>query len=216
MKQSIKSQLRKAGYVGAIHFRKANEFGTPDNFGPAIHRRWIDSQYDCDAIIELVDRDNFETVVIYLEPVSFYTHRANLDNPKHVWCKSEINGLRKGLGYCGSWSDAAKQELIEELQRNTYSFKISKDQSDFGIEWLKRTQFKLNGEIRAGAFIGEREAKVIQKFKRFEFVGLRFIYVSPYQTDSAPIYRTIARDGSSFDYSCSPMGGFGACYEVVG
>lgn len=216
MKQAIKNQLRKAGFKGAIHFRKAAEFGKPDSFGPAIHRRWIDASYDLDDVMSSVDRDGFDTVVIYLEPTSFYIHKSNLENPKHIWHKSEINGLRKGLGYCGSWSDVAKQDLIEDLQRNTYAFKIAKEQSDFGIEWLRRTQFKLNGGIRAGAFIGEREANIIKKFKRFEFVGLRFIYVSPYQTDTAPIYRTYAKDGSYFDYSCSPMGGFGASYEVVG
>lgn len=215
MKTNIKKMLRKAGFTGAIHFRKAEAFGTPDDFGPAIHRRWLDPAYETEEIMHSVERDGFNTVVLYLEPASYYRHRSNLENPKHVWLLSEINGLRKRLGYCSNWSQTAKEELREELQRNDYSFKISKEQSQFGIEWLRRTQFKLNGELRAGAFIGEREAKIIKSFKRFEFIGLRFIYVSPYQTETAPIYRTFAKNGDYFDYSCSPMGGFGATYEVI-
>lgn len=165
MKQLIKRMLKDAGYTGRINFRRSDQFGTPDDFGPAIHRRWIDPTYETEEIMYSVDRDGFSAVVIYIEPASYYRHRANLENPKHVWDKQQINGLRKGLGYCGSWSKPAKEYLHEELQRNNYAFKISKEQSKFGIEWLKRTQFKLNGE--------------------------------------------------SFDYSCSPMGGFGAAYEVV-
>lgn len=215
MKVQIKRMLKDAGFNGRVYFRKASEFGTPDDFGPAIHRRWIDPQYETDEIMHSVERDGFEAVVIYLEPKSYYRHKANLENPKHIWDKQQINGLRKGLGYCGNWSQPAKEELTETLQRTEYHFNISKEQTQFGIEWLRRTQFRLDGKIRAGAFIGVREAKIIQNFKRFEFVGLRFIRVSPCQTDTAPIYRTIARNGEYFDYSCSPMGGFGAAYEVV-
>jgi len=215
MKQAIKKMLTSAGFNGRIVFRKSKEFGTADSYGPAIHRRWIDAEYEAREILDSVERDGFETVVIYLEPNSYYTYLAKLNNPKAVWTKGEINGLRKGLGYCGPWSDVAKEELSQTIKTTEFNFKITKDQSKFGVDWLKRTQFRLDGRLRASAFIGEREASIIKNFKEFRFIGLRFIYVSPYQTDTAPVYRTISKSGDYFDYSCAPMGGFGAAYEVV-
>lgn len=216
----VKQLLRASGFTGSIHFRKHTEFGTPDSFGSAIHRRWIGSG-NCDEINYRQDRDGFEAVVIYLEPKSYYETVARLHNPKHVWLEGQINGLRRNLGYCTNWSQAAAEQLRDDIRRMNFpAFKISKEQTKFGLEWLKRTQFKLNGELRANAFITENEANIIKNFARFEFVGLRFDAVNPYTNAPQavlPIYRTIARNKKSFTYVVNPMGwGRMPKYEVVG
>lgn len=214
----IKKMLKAAGFNGRVVFRKHGEFGTPDSNGPAIHYRWI--QCNVHEIADHAHCDNFKTVVIYMEPASYYRYRELISNPKHVWTEGEINGLRKCLGYCTNWSSVARSEFTEDIQRMTFpAFKITPEQTRFGLEWLKRTQFKKNGELRASAFIGSREASILRRFKRFEFVGLDFMPPNPYTgipEAVAPLYRAVARNGDSFTYRVCPMHtGFGANYEVI-
>lgn len=219
-KTLVKKAMKEAGFEGRLYFRKSKEFGTPDNYGPAIHRRLIDLNYDLSDVMHSVERDGFETVVFYVEPKSYYFYRHLFSLKKHVWTKSEINGLRKGLGFCSPWSKVAKEEFAQDIMRMDFAYSITKEQTAFGIEWLKNTQFNRHGRLRAAktTFIGEREAAIIRTFKRFEFTGLRFQdynqYSQSYQNIS-PIYRVISKSGESFEYSCTPMGRYGACYEVV-
>lgn len=218
-KTIVKAKLKEFGFTGRIVFRKHNEFGQPDDCGPAIHRRLLSLESDCSEVVNCADRDGFDTVVLYMEPKSYYLALENLTDAKHVWTEGEINGLRRNLGYCTNWSKVAAEDVREEILRNGMpEFRITKEQTKFGLSWLKRTQWKLNGELRAGAFIGVREARIIKNFARFEFVGLEFVSVNPYTGFPqciAPLYKTIAKNGESFTYRVSPMGGFGACYEVV-
>lgn len=216
---TVKKLLRDKGFEGKVIGRKAHEFGTHDGSGPAIHRRILDDiEYDVDEIMYSVERDGFETVVCYLEPKSYYYYINILNDQKHTWTEGEINGLRKQLGYCSNWSKVAREELVEDISRNgMYDCKITREQTKFGLDWLKRKQFRLDGRIRAGAFIGEREAKIIRSFKKFEFVGLDFMSINPYTGAPqavAPLYRCVAKNGESFTYRVSPML-FGSQYEVV-
>lgn len=216
----VKHELKQRGFTGKVHFRKTDEFGQPDTFGPAIHRRLIDINYDLDNAAEDAERDNLETVVIYLEPKSFYYYRRLFTLKRHAWSLGEINGLRKGLGYCSPWSRVAKQEFTQDLMRIEFSFPITKEQTKFGINWLKTTQFNQHGNLRAAktTFIGDREAAIIRTFKRFEFVALRFLdysdYTGVYQT-ILPVYRVISKSSDSFEYSCNPMGRYEKQYQVM-
>lgn len=208
MKNEIKKQLRKAGFKGSVYFRKQTEFGTPDTFGPAIHRRWIDPQHEIEEILYDADRDGFDTVVIYLEPASYYRYRQLLTKKSHIWTKSEIDGLRKQMGYCSGCSQPARDELIRDC--GTFDFKITREQTAFGLQWLRETQFKKSGELRAGAFIGRHEAKIIKTFKEFRFVGIHFENFNQWsqcwQTIS-PVYAVISKDGSSFEYAAHAFNG---------
>lgn len=78
--------------------------------------------------------------------------------------------------------------------------KITEDQSDIGITWLKAYCFGVRGPRKQPAF-NSNDLQVIKTFKRFLFVGILLVeseYGSKYYL---PIYRTIGASNQSFDYS---------------
>lgn len=68
---TCKKALKAAGFKGSIYFRSPKEFGTPVDVGPAIHHLINVLEDDIDKeisdIMYTVDRDRFETVVLYLD-----------------------------------------------------------------------------------------------------------------------------------------------------
>lgn len=73
-----------------------------------------------------------------------------------------------------------------------------------GISWLRRTQFKKNGELSSAktTFLGLREAHVVKNFSHFEFIGLVDEGNSNWP-QVFPAYKVYATDGSSFEYVAS-------------
>lgn len=211
-KTDIKRALRDAGFKGQVHFRDHAEFGCACDVGPAIHRRLLDIDYDIECVVDQALRDGFETVVLYFEPKSYYHYRAILNDKAHVWSEGEINGLRKGLGYCSNWSKCAREELIDDIRRMDIEARVTDEQSQKGLDWLYKTQFTKRGEIRfrKHAFIGERELEVLKDFEKFTFQGLRFQdfnpYTSTYQTIS-PVYGVHGKSGGYFEYSANAFRG---------
>lgn len=141
--------------------------------------------------------------------------------------KSQINGLTKkiaGLRYgsAGSGRDAAWERIFKFAESvglkvgycgpyygERLDFvkprKITKDQTDFGKQWLKEFFFKQDGTPRKGKRtenISHRVLSIAKGVSRFEFVGVAVLASSgwwPCQT--VPIYRAYNRKGEYFDYS---------------
>lgn len=81
---------------------------------------------------------------------------------------------------------------------------LTPEHNQKGIDWLRRTQFKKNGQLSTAktTFIGEREAHVIKNFSHFTFIGL--VDESSNQwPQPMPVYKCYATDGTSFEYVAS-------------
>lgn len=114
MKRSeIKQMLRDAGFEGRIHFRSHREFGKPDNFGPAIHRRWIDPNYEVQEIMHSVERDLFDTVVLYLEPAM-----SKLIESRTKGYDVFKNG--RFLGFVAGQNKKIRKETVRQLVTHTH------------------------------------------------------------------------------------------------
>lgn len=214
MRNLVKQKLKKLGFKGKITFKRHNKFNSNLGYGPAIHMRLVDLDYDLNEVMHSHNRDGFNEVVFYLENKSHYEMRERLENKKHVWSEGEINSLRKNLGYCSNWSEYARETLIDDYFRrgDMHCFNITKEQSKKGIDWLKSSQLKKNGQLRAAksTFLTENEAEIIKNFKKFQFIGLEFSSYNPYSKSHQlirPIYRTIAKNGDYFDYASSAFNG---------
>lgn len=144
-------------------------------------------------------------------------YSAKLQRKHAQWTKSEIGGLTKMLNSIRFDSGRRPEEITEALYdlqglcasdygSAQFSHRITEEQSAFGIEWLRRAMITKRGQPSAmlkRAADGREETimHVIQTFKEFRFIGV-LIHRSPYGMEfHTPIYRTIARDGSYFDYS---------------
>lgn len=138
--------------------------------------------------------------------------------------KNEINALLK-LFTSYRFADNQRKLEIEALQElilnyvdGTYVYsnhaeimhfpkacKISREQTEFGKQWLKNYFFKKDGKPRSGKAtedIGEHELKIAKAVSRFEFVGILLIKNQWGDVNGAlPIYRTYNRKGEYFDYS---------------
>jgi hypothetical protein len=126
------------------------------------------------------------------------------------WTENEIKG------FCWALNGVKKVDLTDEQRaellqsfRSVGSYRISREQTKFGINWLRETCFKKNGEERDSKksnCFGYREKKIIKNFSRFELVDLYNnrdaynSYYSSYKSYSA-VYRVISKDGSYFDYT---------------
>lgn len=139
-------------------------------------------------------------------------------NPNHVWTEQEIISFRSFI------NSKNRQRLeINKMLLNVFhnscevsgGLKITTEQAEKGISWLRRTQLNKKGELRSAksTFIGFREKHVIDNFSHFVMVGLRDIGCSPYSnyTQYVPVYKCVSSEGESFEYSASQSG----C-EVVG
>ncbi len=98
------------------------------------------------------------------------------------------------------------KEVFQAIMRkaNSHEKVLTAEHNQKGIEWLRRTQFKKNGQLSTAktTFIGEREAHVIRNFSHFTFIGL--VDESSNQwPQPMPIYKCYATDGTSFEYVAS-------------
>jgi hypothetical protein len=128
------------------------------------------------------------------------------------WAKQEINGLRKAIGY-SRWSEGEDRDnrlrLLEKMSEaltENKSWPITAEQTEQGIEYLRRLLLKTNGERtrnKVAQKFTDEQVDIVRKFKRFTFVGLHEVY-SDYDgrlQDTLPIYRVHSRDGKHFDYA---------------
>jgi hypothetical protein len=88
-------------------------------------------------------------------------------------------------------------------------YNITKDQSDFGIDWLKRIILNKKEQLRnskQAADFREVDAEIIRDFAKFEFVGFEENCYGYGNSHYTPIYRTIGKDGRYFDYTVGHWG----------
>ena len=118
-----------------------------------------------------------------------------------VLTQSDIRSLKKALG---RYSNLKSTEFLTMINLCD-SFDITEEHSDIGIEYLRKTFFKKNGDPRRAAFddLTDHDINVLRNFKKFKFVG--FDLYRPHFQDSQYdqyeiIYRVIAKNGDWFDY----------------
>jgi hypothetical protein len=137
----------------------------------------------------------------YKLPKSYHRHLANAQNKRHVWTEGEILGVRK----CIHGLKHADDALTLIMNVNEGGFRITQEQSDFGIQFLRSKLFKKDNTCRTSAFarcFGLRERDIVRQFKKFTFEGVRY-QCNPYsgQFSTSPIYRVHSKGGRSFDYT---------------
>lgn len=136
---------------------------------------------------------------------------------KRKFTKIEIQSFRKALNGSSTISQIEQDLLKDKFYKaveSKRSINITKEQSDFGIKWLKNKAFRLNGQSRSNSPFGSREEYVIKNFKKFEFSGLNDVSTNSYKNHQV-VYKVIAKNGETFEYTI--YGGYGGVtIEIVG
>lgn len=125
-------------------------------------------------------------------------------NTKHVWEKSEIHALGKLLNRGNYSPNEEISKLAEYVQTEMKPMRITQEQTEFGLAWLKERLYKSNGELRNSKIADTLGAliKPLNKFKEFRFVGFNtFTNYGGYVNYVAPIYEVISKDGYSIPYA---------------
>lgn len=124
-----------------------------------------------------------------------------------VWTKGDIGAFARMLNSY-RFSEKERQTQIMELwskledRASDEPYSITDEQSQVGIEWLRKVCFTSKGANRASkevADFNEREFNIVRNFSHFEFVGFDESS-NGYSSHYAPIYRTLDKDGNYFDY----------------
>lgn len=154
----------------------------------------------------LMSTGDFHTHRIEVKvPKSVSTWAREVSKSKRVWTKSEINALVK-CNNAKNFAHESIKELYAELESKSeygsFEHSITKERSDFGIEFLIKRYFKLDGSPRSKCPFGVREERILKSFKRFTFVGLlaNCNAVGSYRWFT-PVYRVYSKSGEYFDYT---------------
>jgi predicted aldo/keto reductase-like oxidoreductase len=144
---------------------------------------------------------------------------AMILDKNHVWTEQDIIQFRSRLH--GSKSNCNPELLNEMFFENIPEdgYKITKQQSDKGIEFLKKTLFKIDGTPRNTELAKHTDTalfEAIADFESFSFVDLHG-YTVNMRTGSfwfAPVYRIHTKSGKDVDY-CYVGGSFGPENEFI-
>lgn len=90
-------------------------------------------------------------------------------------------------------------EDYEKLFADCYGVLISMEQTQKGLSFLLDLWKTPRGKERKNNPFGYREQSILDNFERFEFVGL-YNASRGWYPFYLPVYRVIAKDGSSFEY----------------
>lgn len=197
MRKLIREKLKHL----KVNFKNANEYETGLSSETHFHLNYIDPDYDISTVESV---DGLESVTLYLEKPSYYQTLERLENPDHVWAKGEIGSLRKHIGHCSTWSDAAK-EHVQAIVSDGFDFKITKYQTEMGLDYLLKISLTSKGALRRSKtnFLGQYEVDILRDFKEFRFIGLEFSGYNNWSHNynfRTPIYRVISKSGKYFDY----------------
>ena len=117
-----------------------------------------------------------------------------------VLTQSDIRSLKTALG---RYSNLKSTEFLTMINLCD-SFDITKEHSDIGIEYLRKTFFKKNGDPRKAAFddLTDHDINVLRNFKKFKFIGFHLYHEGfDFQSNVYEIvYRVVAKNGDWFDY----------------
>ena len=167
--------------------------------------------------MEVTKTVNNQPIVTYTKPLS-KTCKKYLGLIKgRKFTKIEIQSFRKALNGSSTISLDEQNLLKDEFYKAVESkrpINITKEQTDFGISWLRNKAFRLNGQSRTSSPFRSREEYVIKNFKKFEFCGLYNASTNSFNC-YIPVFKVIAKDGSSFEYTI--YGGYGGVtIEILG
>ncbi len=136
-------------------------------------------------------------------------HCKDLLNPKHVFTKQQINAIAKALNRL--WrnpSDANASYILATLElrhAKDIENKITKEQKNFGLEYLKSIQLKKSNRFKKGSGFEHcnfSQKQIVQTAKDFRFIGFM-----PHKNGMGeymaytPIYDIIGKNGGRVDYS---------------
>jgi len=152
---------------------------------------------------------------------SFLKYQALLTGKKPL-TKIEINSFCWALNgvKAVNLNSIDRSELLE-LFESIPERKITKEQSDFGIEWLTNQVFKKNGEPRKNCKLDSEQQAIVKNFKCFIWSNIfnsqshygNYGYNSPYKS-YVPVYRVYDKKGNYFEYTVLG-GGPGGSIEIV-
>lgn len=88
--------------------------------------------------------------------------------------EQELISFRKFVNGSSNLSAHDAQCLIDwfDAVAQNKGIILTKEQQSKGLEWLLRNTFKVNGDERKNAPLGEAEQYVVRNFKKFVCVGL--------------------------------------------
>lgn len=216
MKKKIRRLCINLGFTGRVVFRPTKEFGKPIPIA-SFHQVVADLYYDVGNACEVAERDLFDTIVFYIAPQSYYKYFDKLQS-NETWTKGEINGLRKAVGPCSKLPNTCIDELQSLSYGHSKEFKITKEQTKFGLDYLKDTVFTSKGTTRNAKrnFLKEEPnaVNILKNFAKFRFIGLASVSQPLYWQNKVgeytlPIYRTYDKNGNYFDYTAGMWGNCG-------
>ena len=116
--------------------------------------------------------------------------------------ESEISSFRQYLGSSSALDSYEKGLLWLEFERAHKEYKITKEQTQKGIQWLKNYCWTKSGRPRQAKNVvfGYRERAILLQFSKFRFTGLFRASENSYDFYT-PIYRVYAKNGAYFDYT---------------
>lgn len=158
------------------------------------------------------------TTLAARKPSKTFKRHADRLKGKVALTKTEINALCWILNGVKAANVTAEEraELVDLLDSRDER-PITAEQSKFGLEWLRKTCFKLNGETRLRCPLGNREVAILRNFKCFKWVGIYNTqeHYGNYGCKSyVPVWRTYDKRGHYFDYVVI-AGGPGGGVELV-
>lgn len=126
-----------------------------------------------------------------------------------LWTKGDILAFAKMLNSTKFSSKERFKQILDlhaKLEDRAYekSYSITEEQSQFGIDYLRKICFTVKGLNRKSKLVDdfkESDFNIVRNFSRFEFVGFDEL-ADRYQSHYSPIYRTIDKNGNYFDYVC--------------
>tara|TARA_R100001594_G_C3976880_1_gene249113 strand:- start:284 stop:772 length:489 start_codon:yes stop_codon:yes gene_type:complete len=125
-----------------------------------------------------------------------------------VLTQSDIRSLKIMLGFCTPFEGFDQKEALNKMIKSCNGFDITEEHSDIGIEYLRKTFFKKNGDPRKAAFddLTDHDINILRNFKKFKFVGFELsrlnhnIFNNNTNQCFEIVYRVIAKNGDWFDY----------------
>lgn len=134
---------------------------------------------------------------------TFRRHAERLKGRKAL-TKTEINALCWALNGVKrvDLTEGERRELVDLLEARAER-PITREQTAFGIAWLRSKAFRKDGQARQTKDqpFGYRERAIIQAFARFAWVGVVDLSEGLCRGHSyVPVWRTYAKNGAYFDY----------------
>ena len=140
-------------------------------------------------------------------------------DPGSTWTEQNIIGFRKKIN---SGNNMLLIELFHGLTNDDdelTEWSITAEQSQKGIDYLRKTLFKANGELRNTELVRETESELIEAvrdFKSFSFVDVTDLTQQSGWEHYTAVYRIHTHSGLKVDYTYTANGyQRGGIFEVT-